>query len=660
MGIFTDFATSSGGALLQGVLDEADNIARQDAQTNAIVAQNALDKENEAFKKTELAFKHRDELVKTIVANAEEFGIVPGDLTIEQMADRLVGKVFNNQRSIFELPNFASVSNAFARNLAKLPGEEIVLDNPYIASQNLFNQEAEKHSARISAITKMPKADKLLHNIKKAEAKVESPEVLFSKAMTIAPISAKAYGILGFYPDSKEGRDALAFQKTSLIVANARFYHPDDPKARAEFMERKLYENQIDPFAALQFKNPMNFRQISNVLDQMSANTSSEVFRLTTMMNNPELTEEARLEIKGQIDNLTLEQMRQVNNASSIAIMQMAGRNVPVDQSMINTEAPIVDEGATGAQLEQEKTKPKPQRLGGKDRTIKKDEVKQQPKKKESILTPGLKFKNRGEGTELGEMDTLPTAEEKKVTIPNPGSGSLSRGKLKKRRGDKTVKVDEQKQEDIIQQDDMLPDDGTIQPDSISALQADFRLNTVNKNYIINQWSKKYQGDDNDEDRRRVNRDLLFRSVKIPEEAESQIAQVAEVFAGQNNFTEDNIMEMLGAIGFFESKYRTKVQKGKGPARSYWQVEPSTAESILDQNLNVMKDGGNPILGPNFEKLFRSRYAKQIGSGTALEYFASLNRKELSDLLLKDGLFAASMAAHKVVTTFDPFNSKGA
>ena len=56
---------------------------------------------------------------------------------------------------------------------------------------------------------------------------------------------------------------------------------------------------------------------------------------------------------------------------------------------------------------------------------------------------------------------------------------------------------------------------------------------------------------------------------------------------------------------------------------------------------------------------FRSKYADQIGSGTALEYFAKLNRKELSDLLLKDGLFAASMAAHKVITTFDPFNSKG-
>ena len=415
MGIFTDFATSSGGALLQGVLDEADNIARQDAQTNAVVAQDALNKENEAFKKTELAFKHKDELVKTIIANAEEFGIVPGELTVDQIADRLVSKVFNNQRSIFELPNFASVSTAFARNLAKLPGEEIILDNPYIASQDLFNQEAEKHSARISAISKMPKADKLLHNIQKAEAKVESPEVMFNKAMTIAPLSAKAYGILGFYPDSKEGRDALAFQKTSLIVANARFYHPDDPNARAQFVERKLFENQIDPFAALQFTSPMNYRQIGNVLDQMSANTSTQMLMLTNKMNNPELTEEGRLEIKDQIDNLTLEQMRQVNNASKVATMQIAGRNVNV-----STQAPIVE-----------------------DKKI-------IPKKEE---------KKKGVLDKVGEI--IPGGDfDKKFAIQE---SEKAKAKQEKNKNKPTVQEE---------QEDMLPDDGTIRSDSISALQA--------------------------------------------------------------------------------------------------------------------------------------------------------------------------------------------
>ena len=68
MGIFTDFATGSGGAILQGVLDEADNIAKQDAQTNAVVAQNALNKENEAFKVTELAFKNREQLTKVLIS----------------------------------------------------------------------------------------------------------------------------------------------------------------------------------------------------------------------------------------------------------------------------------------------------------------------------------------------------------------------------------------------------------------------------------------------------------------------------------------------------------------------------------------------------------------------------------------------------------------
>ena len=179
----------------------------------------------------------------------------------------------------------------------------------------------------------------------------------------------------------------------------------------------------------------------------MSANTSTQMLMLTNKMNNPELTEEGRLEIKSQIDQLTLEQMKQVNNASGIAIMTMARQNVPVDQSMISTEAPIVDDGSTGAQIETGERKIKPQRFGNKRKTITQDEPKQQPKKKESILTPGLKFKNRGEGTELGEMDT--TAEEKKVTKPNPGSGGIRGSRGTKKRG--TVKVDEQKQEAMIE-----------------------------------------------------------------------------------------------------------------------------------------------------------------------------------------------------------------
>ena len=414
MGIFSKIANSDGGAFLQGILDEADNIARQDAQTNAVVAQNALDKENEAYKLTELAYKHKNELIKTVIENADELGIVGGELTVDQVADRLVSKVFNNQRSIFELPNFASVSNAFAKSLAKTPGEEIILKNPYIPSEDLFNQEAELHSARISAITKMPKADRLLHNIKKAEGRVESPEAIFNKAMTIAPLSAKAYGILGYYPDSKEGRDALGFMKSSLIVANSRFYHPDDPNARAQFIEKKLFENQIDPFAALQFTNPMNFRQITSVLDQMSSNVSNKMLMLTNQMNAAG-DEKVRLEIKDQIDNLILEQMKQVNNASKVATMQIAGRNVNM-----STQAPIVDNTNI---------------------------IPKKEKKKKGIL------EKVGEIIPGGDFD-------KKFAIQE---SEKAKAKQEKNKNKPTVQEE---------QEDMLPDDGTIRSDSISALQA--------------------------------------------------------------------------------------------------------------------------------------------------------------------------------------------
>ena len=589
MGIFTDIATSSGGALLQGVLNEADNIAERDAQTNATVAANALDKENEAFKKTELAFKHRAELVKTIVANAAEFGIVPGDLTIEQTADRLVGKVFNNQRSIFELPNFASVSTAFARNLAKGMGEEIILDNPYIPAQDLFNQEAEKHSARISAISKTPNVNKLLHNIKKAEAKVESPEVMFNKAMTIAPISAKAYGILGFYPDSKEGRDALAFQKTSLIVANARFYHPNDPMARAQFMERKLFENQIDPFAALQFKNPMNFRQITSVLDQMSSNVSTQMLMLTNKMNSPDLTEEGRLEIKNQIDQLVLEQMKQVNNASSIAIMTMARQNVPVDQSMISRETPTLDEGATGAQIEQEKAKPKPQRLGSKKKTITQDEVKKQPKKKESILKPGLKLKKDKKD------DEIDTTEEIKgtTTKPSPGAGGIkgSRGAPRN-----TVKVDDQKQEAMIEGDDLPVKQASLK-EKFGEGPTTFQKLNKNKNV---EFAYNY-----------LNKTLS---------PEASAALLGNMYAEGSNFAfdqEEKTNRKNKGYGLFQF---TDVRDGEGHRTEYFKyLDTTNKDDSIESQIDYVMDNINKGIGYDIGAGNREKLKEIFKTGTVKE-----------------------------------------
>ena len=231
MGLFKDFATSNVGTFTTSFLTEADRVAQRDAEINAVISSNALKKEVEAFRLTETAFKNRKQIVNIIKSNPEKFQIVPGELTVEQIADRLVGKAFNNQRSMFEHKDFDKLKTKFANWMARNPGEGIDLTNPYVTSQNLFNREKELHSARLSAISKTPKSDRLLHKISQAEERVESPEILTDKAMKIAAVSAQAYGILNTFPGTLEGQVNLQFMKTNIIVAYAKAQFPNDDKA---------------------------------------------------------------------------------------------------------------------------------------------------------------------------------------------------------------------------------------------------------------------------------------------------------------------------------------------------------------------------------------------------------------------------------------------
>jgi hypothetical protein len=240
--------------------------------------------------------------------------------------------------------------------------------------------------------------------------------------------------------------------------------------------------------------------------------------------------------------------------------------------------------------------------------------------------------------------------------------------------GDATNKEDV-KTDTQIQTEDVFEGSG-VDPIYQSAK---FNFSNIDKGYFTEQWSKNYKTETKVVDgktvpmtekeiknqKRRVNTDLFLGSNDISDpEAVRQIDQVGNMLDGDKNFTKDQIVEILGAVGFVESdgyKYKkqglNQIDDGKGVARSYWQVEPSTAESILDQNILANK----PILGKKFNDLFKDKYADKIkskGLKTPLEYFASLNQKQLSTLLLEDGLFAASIAGFKVVTTFDPYNSK--
>ena len=62
MGIFKDFATSGYGDFTVGALSGLAEQGRLDYEKNLVFATDSLNKENAAFKETELAFKNKKEI----------------------------------------------------------------------------------------------------------------------------------------------------------------------------------------------------------------------------------------------------------------------------------------------------------------------------------------------------------------------------------------------------------------------------------------------------------------------------------------------------------------------------------------------------------------------------------------------------------------------
>ena len=569
MGIFKDFATSGYGDFTVGALQGLSEVGQRDAERNAVFAQDSLTKENAAFAETELAFKNKKEITNIIANNPLAFGITAtADLNANQIADRLTNKIFNEQRSIFEFDDMNKVKMGVAKYLTR-PGNlgtGIELTSPYVPSEDLFQAEKDKHSAKLSEISKMPKVDKLLMNIQEAEESIATPEAITDSLTKVASITAKGYGILNTFPGTKEGDINLKFAQTNIIVANAKAQFPNDATARANFIDKKLYDNNIDPMAAVSFQNPVTFEAMAKVLDAQGNALAGKIAENTNKMAQAK-TDEERALIQNQTNQIIMQQYALINTYSQSVPMAIAGR----DKDKVGMTQP-----------------------------------------------PETKTET--------ETDTKEPRVEPKATPQE------------------------------LEKDLMELDEG----ESISPLQARFKFNDIDQRYLVDQWKKNYQSKNKTIEGLSANIRLLLGTNDMPQEAADQINQVANAFDGDRGFNRNQIAEMLSAIGFIESKYETKVQRKGGPARSYWQVEPKTAADMLKQNLSAMKTGRNPLMGQNFENLFKSKYSEAIGNRTALEYFASLNEKQLQQLLLEDGLFAAAMAAHKVVSTFDPYGSREA
>ena len=763
MGIFKDFATSAAGDLTIGAFQGIEDAAQKDVVVNATASNNALQKENDAFAVTERAFKNRQEIANTFASNSEIFNLSPQEgLSIEQVADRFANYIFLQNRSIFENKDMDKVKAGVAKFMAQDLGEGFTIYDPYIAGEDRFKREQELHQARISEISKMPKADKLLMKLQKAEEGVATPASITNELTKVGALNAQAYGLLKTFPSSEAGMKNREFMMIHIITANAQKEFPDDAAARAQFINERMYDNNIDPTDGIMYSNNMNFKIISDVMSNVGSGNANKINEINMRIAAGNLDAKEGQE---QISMILLESHKLVDEYSKSAGALIAGQNrsdifpseketgaVPLPLAAegyvptINNEGNLVIDLANGNRqtlplevlidspesikllpieaqnyvntikntlfVDGEMTKPTRQMfedgaagdkafrdflgiynsLNIEDRDmslegtgvsdmdplsekekIRKDFEKEKASFKDADITKLKKDTQTGDDIKIEELAPANTViPKKKPDQPEQPKEKSLADKLQEdfgnanvgtSGGDTTAK-EEIKPDTKRQTEDVFEGSG-VEPMFQSAR---FKFRNIDQGYLVDQWSSNYQTEGSMIKRLKANKDLILGSNNaIPADAAKQIDLVASAFDGDNNFSKDQITEILGAIGFIESdgyKYKKqgldRIDDGKGVARSYWQVEPSTAESILDENLNVMKGGGNPFLGANFEKLFRSKYADQIGSGTALEYFAKLNRKELSDLLLKDGLFAASMAAHKVVTTFDPFNSKGA
>ena len=337
MGIFKDFATSSLGDLTIGAFEGIDQAAQKDVVVNATASNDALQKENEAFALTETAFKNRQEISNIFAANPEAFGLSAQEgLSINQVADRFANFMFLQNRSIFENKDMDKVKLNVAKFMAANPGEGFDIYDPYISGEDRFDREKNLHQARLSEITKMPKADKLLMKIKEAEADVATPETITDELTKVAALTAKGYGILNTYPTSEAGMKNLQFVQVNLITANAKAQFPNDAAARAEFINQRLYNNNIDPTDGIMYTNNMNYKIMSDVISAQGGAIASKMAELTNGIAAAP-NEETRQQLNDQLNQLVLEQHKTMDTYTKSAGALMAGMDkdevFPVEQT---------------------------------------------------------------------------------------------------------------------------------------------------------------------------------------------------------------------------------------------------------------------------------------------------------------------------------------
>ena len=159
--------------------------------------------------------------------------------------------------------------------------------------------------------------------------------------------------------------------------------------------------------------------------------------------------------------------------------------------------------------------------------------------------------------------------------------------------------------------------------------------NIMTNEKIANDWTTLYQTSNDPKKTERALKEIN-KNYTVPNEAKNSIDKIVPIFEGDKNLSKQELIEYANAIGQIESGYKTKIQIGGGPARSYWQVEPTTALDLLNNS--------SAIFGPKFESVFSIKYGKN-----SVKYLSKLSEKKMSKLLETDSDLAVAMALGVIV-----------
>jgi GH24 family phage-related lysozyme (muramidase) len=114
--------------------------------------------------------------------------------------------------------------------------------------------------------------------------------------------------------------------QTNIIVANARAQFPNDAAKRSQFIEKKLFDNNINSLDAINFQNPVTYKQITKVLDTQGNALASKITENTNAMAAAE-TDEQRVQIQNQTNQLIMQQYALINTYSGSAGFALAGKD---------------------------------------------------------------------------------------------------------------------------------------------------------------------------------------------------------------------------------------------------------------------------------------------------------------------------------------------